>query len=127
MESDPCGGVLVNATLETPLVRLVGRWEKGALILTESPRPAMNETPFPDPCKQDVGSVPQADMLALQDRVIRDSAFQTGRIQFLMSMPCASGLFILVAVADPDTVNYLESRYPGIAVAGWLQPVQSGF
>lgn len=143
MPADPCGGVLINsvdmrtiptvqgyadnATLETPPVRLVGRWENDALILTESPRPAMNETSFPDPCKQDVGFVPQGDMLALQDRVIRDSAFQNGQIQMIRTLPCEGKVGMLVVVADAGTVAYLTRQYPAVVVAGWLQPVQSGF
>ncbi|MDQ6883549.1 MAG: hypothetical protein M3077_04815 [Candidatus Dormibacteraeota bacterium] len=143
MPADPCGGVLLkgvdmrtiptvqgyaeNATLETGPVRLVGRWENGALILTEPPGPATNETPFPDPCKQDVGFVPQADMLALQDRVIRDSAFQSGQIQMIRTLPCEGKVGILVVVADAGTVAYLTRRYPAVVVAGWLQPVQPGF
>jgi hypothetical protein len=36
---------------------------------------------------------------------------------------CEGRVGVLVAVADPETVHYLESRYPSVVVSGWLQPV----
>lgn len=137
-----CGGILVrgvdmrriptvegytgDSTLETPPVRLVGRWEDGGLTVTETPQPAGVATPLPDPCKQPIGFQPTADILALQDRVVRDSAFINHNIVFLESRPCEGMVGMVVAVADPDTVRYLQRQYPAVLVVGWLQPI-SGF
>lgn len=139
---DVCGGIRVRgvdirqiptvqgyagaAAMETPPVRLVGRWEEGALTLTEPPQPTSNRASQPDLCSQPVGFQPASDVLALQDRVVRDPAFANHEILFLESMPCERGLELLVAVASPETVSYLQSRYPGVVVKEWLQPI-SGF
>jgi hypothetical protein len=136
---DGCGGVPVRGidirqiptvqgyadspTLETPPVRLVGRWEHGELTLTEPPQPGGAARSSPDLCNQPIGSQPSAGAEALQDRVVRDPAFGNGKILFLESMPCEGNLELLVAVADPETVSYLQSRYPGVVVTGWLQPI----
>jgi hypothetical protein len=109
--------------METPPVRLVGRWEHGALTLTEPPQPTGAVTSPPDLCSQPFGSQQSADAVALQDRVVRDPAFGNGKILFLESMPCEGRLELLVAVADPQAVSYLQSRYPGVVVTGWLQPI----
>ena len=36
---------------------------------------------------------------------------------------CQGVLFVAVAVADKDTVDFLEGRYAPVKVGGWLQPV----
>jgi hypothetical protein len=112
-----------DTTLETPPVRLVGRWAEGALTLTESPQSGSSATPIREPCPQPIGFEPSPDVLALQDRIVRDRAFVNGRIELLVSTPCEGRVGVLVAVADPETVHYLESRYPSVVVSGWLQPV----
>jgi hypothetical protein len=116
-------GYAGSPALETPPVRLVGRWEQGALTLTELPEPAGARTSLPDLCTQPIGSQPSAGAAALQDRLVVDPAFDNGKILFLESLPCEQRLELLVAVADPETVSYLESRYPGVVVTGWLQPI----
>ncbi len=136
---DVCGGIRVrgvdmrqiptvqgytySAALETPPVRLVGRWEEGALTLTEPPQPTSGGAPLPDLCSQPVGFQPSSEVMALQDRVVGDSAFANHDMVFLESMPCEGRVGLLVAVADPETVSYLQSRYPGVVVTGWLQPI----
>jgi hypothetical protein len=116
-------GYAESPTLETPPVRLVGRWEEGALTLTEPPQPASAATPLPEPCSQPIGFQPSSDVMALQDRVVRDPAFANRNILFLESMPCEGRVGLLVAVADPETVSYLQGRYPAVVVTGWLQPI----
>jgi hypothetical protein len=36
---------------------------------------------------------------------------------------CQQALLVVVAVADKATVDFMNSRYAPVKVAGWLQPV----
>lgn len=111
----------------TPTLRLVGAWDGHALTLTESLQPAASETALPEPCSQALGTESTSEVPPRQVQVGNDQAVLESRgIVALETVTCGDTLGIAVAVADPDTVRYLESRYGKVSVTGWLRPLPSG-
>jgi hypothetical protein len=119
-----------NGTVESPRVRLVGTWDGQALTVTERPVPASvppsvttrvpprgdGSSPFPQPPD------PRLDAerrLAADDQKLRSRGIYVVEQGF-----DGYGMYVIVAVAGPATVTYLQRNYvPDLRVEGWLQPV----
>ena len=114
-----------NGVVSAGTHRLVGTWEAGALHLTQPPVPASptSVTPLPS-CGQTAGDTEGPDALP-QGRKLMDEEqmiLQHGIVMLGFGV-CQGVLFVEVAVADKDTVDYLTSRYAPVKVGGWLQPL----
>jgi len=113
-----------NGVVAVGTYRLVGTWSAGSLHLTEAPTPApaSDRTRLAE-CSQDVNErsptdVPQGEKLIADEDLLRSQG-----ILVLELYMCHDRLFAGVAVADQETVDFLNARYGPIKVAGWLQPV----
>ena len=111
-----------NGVVEVGTYRLVGTWKGGALHLTETPvsvSPSAH-TPTPD-CAQTTTDpspdvTPEGRKLMDEEKLIEQHG-----IVLLESMMCQGALFVVVAVADADTIDFMTNRYAPVKVAGWLQ------
>ena len=115
-----------NGVLATSMLHLVGTWDGRALTLTRPPDTA----PIADATSMPQGQCPsqpaQVASPPLMQRVISDEALLKAQgIQLLEFGPCGDSLFIVVTVADRDSVRFLTNRYGAVQVAGWLKPVSS--
>lgn len=134
-----CSGVLVkgvdirrvpgahaypNGTVETPALRLVGRWDGQALTLTEPPVSAKPPVPKIAPVQGTPAPI-TPDLLDVQRRLNDDSEKLRSRgIHLLEDGFDATGLYVLLVVADPAAVDYLHQRYSAaMHIEGWLQPL----
>ncbi len=125
LASAPGAHTYTNGVVETGLVRLVGVWEHGVLNLRSPPTAASSKDATPTPqCAQDQGdaAVPNPPPWA-QSILSDDALLKAHNIQLLSFYVCQGSLFIAVAVADRETVDFLTKRYAPVRVAGWLRPV----
>jgi len=142
-ESDPfgaCSGVVVrgvdirrvpsvhhdaSGSMWTPSVRLAGTWDGQALTVTKPVRPATPvRTSWLPPCNATVDSATDPGVLAVEERIARDSPALKQRGVLVLSITrCGNRVDIVVAVADPPTVSYVDRRYGPVNIVGWLQPL----
>ncbi len=113
-----------NGVVSAGTYRLVGTWGSGQLVLTAQPSPARANdlTPMPscsqDPYERSPTDTPQGQRLMADSQVLKDRGIEP--LQFYM---CRQVLFVVVAVADQPTVDFMTSRYAPASIAGWLHPV----
>ncbi len=125
IRSLPDAQVYRNGVVGAGMYRLVGTWQSGSLHLTKAPlrAPINAGTPLPN-CAQNNADAEGPDALP-QGRKLMDeeeTIAQHGIVLLGFGM-CQGILFVEVAVADKDTVDFLTSRYAPVKVGGWLQPV----
>jgi hypothetical protein len=112
-----------NGTVETPVLRLTGKWDGRRLTLTSTPVVIDNSavTRLPDcanPASESSLALSQIQAAMQQDRKVLTSR----GILVLKTAPCIDHLLVVVPVADRVTVGYLQARYSPIDVSSWLQP-----
>ncbi len=110
-----------DGVVEVGTYRLVGTWEGGSLHLTETPVAANPSAHTPTPgCAQTTAdpspdATPEGRKLMDEEELIQ----QHGIV--LLEFMCQGALFVVVAVADADTIDFMTNRYAPVKVAGWLQ------
>ncbi len=107
------------------MVRLLGTWEHGQLNLRSSPIAAApsDATPLPE-CAQAQSDAATPNPPPWARSILSDDAvLKAHGIQMLDFYICQGSLFIAVAVADRETVDFLTKRYAPVVVAGWLRPL----
>lgn len=114
-----------NGVTSTAIVRLTGTWDGGALTLTRPPEaaPPKDATQLPscaDPGRSSADPLPPEMQMVMDDEAL----LRANGIQVLEFGPCGDSIFIVVAVADSKTVDFLTKRYRAVEVAGWLEPVR---
>jgi hypothetical protein len=103
-------------------VKIVGTWDGVAVTATRPPRVVDPRSVVLQPETCDQRGVSGTD--PVQIRVNKDSQTLKNRGIYLMSdMPCVDGVQVLVAIADPATVEYLTTTYDVRHVVGWFQPL----
>ena len=113
-----------NGVVATKTLTLVGTWTGDALVLTDGAQIAKDtdHTPLPQchqtPADGEGGITPQMRAVLNDGKVLR-----AHHIQMLEFGMCQGALFLIVAVATPDTVDFLTRRYAPARVAGWLRPL----
>jgi hypothetical protein len=116
----------VNGVRETGMLRLVGTWNGRALVLTQPPTTAsLTSGTVTHTCDQPYGFTSEGTPPMMQ-RLLSDTRLLADRgIQLLQFGPCSeSTYFVVVPVADADTVNYMAARYgPTLKVYGWFEPI----
>lgn len=116
-----------NGVLATPVLHLVGTWDGQALTLTRPPdtAPMADATPMPmEQCASSPAQVGSPGTPPSVQRVISDdSLLKAHHIQVLEFGPCGDRLFMVITVADSDSVAFLKERYGLVRIAGWLIPV----
>jgi len=114
-----------NGVLATGALRLVGTWDGHALTLTRPPESAAatDVTRMPQ-CAQEPGTSSSDPIPQVMKEVMADEGLlRSHGIQLLEFYPCKNTVFLGLAVADSQSVDFLTSRYGHVEVAGWLQPV----
>jgi hypothetical protein len=113
-----------NGTVQTAIFRLVGRWDGSALILTEPPQAAQQESGAPSHEALHPAAEPTQRALAAQQRVLADSDdLRRLGIQIMELGIDGDRLTFLVPVADQHTIQTLQQRYGPVEVTSWLQRV----
>jgi hypothetical protein len=77
-------------------------------------------------CNQPYGFTGNGETPPMMQRLMTDSAMLRSKGMMLLEFgPCdETTYFVVVPVADSQTVQYLTDRYgPTLKVYGWLQPV----
>lgn len=113
-----------NGVVSVGTMRLVGTWDAGMLRLTTPPQPSSqrDRTPIPE-CTQNPNE-PSPTTTPQGERLIGDETILIARgIQVIGFYVCQQALFVVVAVADAPTVDFMTARYAPIRLAGWLRPV----
>jgi hypothetical protein len=115
-----------NGTVETPVLRLAGKWDGRRLMLTSSPVVIDNSAVTRLPDCANGASQPSPALSQIQAAMQQDRQVLTSRgILVLKTAPCVDHLLVVVPVADRVTVGYLQARYSPIDVSSWLQPTSS--
>lgn len=111
-----------NGVISAGTYRLVGTWEHGALHLVEPPAAAVQTaaTPLPN-CAQSGYEGSPTDVLQGQRLMADEDMLNARGIVVLQFYMCQADLFVVVAVADATIVDFMQSRYAPVKVAGWLQ------
>ncbi len=102
---------------QTPVLRLTGRWDGHALVVSRVAATTTGQAPpdAPDACR--AGPHPRGEALAR--RIAHDAAPGMRLIAF---GPCGRTAWVLVPVADRSTVRAIRLRYgKGVIVDGWLR------
>lgn len=106
-----------NRGWQTRPLHLLGTWNGRVLKLTRPPIPVGRASPAPTP-PATCHTTPTSDALA---RRLTDDHI---RINMLSLLPCGANVWVLVAVADHETVSYIHKRYGrSVIVSGWLHRV----
>lgn len=110
-----------NGVLAARHLRLVGRWNGHALVLTQPPelRSVKDATRLPE-CVQDGTEVVTPKM---QSILADHELLKSHGIEPILLAPCRGAVFIVIPVADQESVKFLTDRYGPLNVAGWLQPI----
>jgi len=115
-----------NGVLATQMLHLVGTWDGHELTLTRPPHTAAMADATPMPIGQCPSQPAQVAPPPLMQKVISDEALLKAQgIQLLEFGPCGDSLFLVITVADRDSVHFLVNRYGPVQVAGWLKPLNS--
>ena len=115
-----------NGVLATSMLHLVGTWDGRALTLTRPPDTAAMADATAMPQWQCPSQPTQVASPPLMQRVMSDEALLKARgIQLLEFGPCGDSLFMVITVADRDSVGFLTNRYGAVQVAGWLKALRS--
>jgi len=113
-----------NGVLATSMLHIVGTWDGHDLTLTRPPDTAAMADATPMPPGQCPSQPSQVVSPPLMQRVMSDNALLNAQgIQLLEFGPCGDALFMVVVVADRDSVRFLTNRYGAVQVAGWLKPI----
>lgn len=113
-----------NGVVSVGVYQLVGVWQDGELHLTEAPSTAAGSETTPQPsCAQNPVEPSPTDEPQGQKLMHDDALLKSRGIVVISFGMCRGFLFIVVAVADPATVDFMTSRYAPAKVAGWLQPL----
>jgi photosystem II stability/assembly factor-like uncharacterized protein len=136
-----CGGVTVtnvdlgsipgtqtysNGVVETPRVRMVGTWDGHVLRLIEQPQVTTAPGTQPQPVTQAPpasATRPGHDVFA---ELTRDDSSLRERGIVLLEWGQGSEYvlpYVILAVADARSVQYLYETYGPMKISGWLQPV----
>jgi hypothetical protein len=115
----------------TPTMQLIGTWTGTSLALTSPPVQSASQTEAikvwlatkpPSPPQMHAG-YPTAAGFRDQQVLLADNADLLGRGILVMENGFgAAGLYIMVAVGDPATVDLLRSRYRVQEIDSWLSP-----
>jgi photosystem II stability/assembly factor-like uncharacterized protein len=115
-----------NGTVSTPAVMLVGTWDGQALHLTEQPQQTTLTGTQPQLIAQAPPPSTGKSVSQLMDELRRDNESLRKRGIVMLSWGQAKdGVAVTLAVADPQSVQYMYDTYGRIYIMGWLQPVGS--
>lgn len=134
----PGAKVYGGGTVTVPMVRLVGVWNGAALTLTEPPHMATRAeasafaTGF-----RSFGSCRPSDAYAdgqaeaVKTSIDFDQGIKPKGTFALQGLACGHSVHVLLAVAEPTAIDYLNERYlhllavrgGRLEISGWLQPV----
>jgi len=124
----------MNGTVSVPTVRLVGVWDGAALTLTEPPHSATlaeASALVAGFASCSASGYPDGQATAVQNSLYYDQGIKAFGTFALDGLACGYNVHVLLAVAEPKAIDYLNGRYGHLLgprgghleITGWLHPV----